>query len=112
MILAVMILTMMFPSRMELSILLLIAVNVIDWKQTVTIAKNPERWQEVGLIASRLIGNHPSVRGVHYYFIGSALIQAVIVAACIHITIDSWMLILALAAGRGFVVFNNLRLGI
>jgi hypothetical protein len=48
-------------------------LHAIDWAQTRTIARNPDKYAEGGIIASRIIGGHPSVGQVDSYMIGSAL---------------------------------------
>ena len=49
------------------------ALQGIDWAQTRTIAKNPDRWKEIGPVTSRLLGDHPSVGQVNNYFLASTL---------------------------------------
>lgn len=44
-------------------------IHVVDWGQTVDIAKNPNRYSEI----NPLIGEHPSVNDVHRYMIASSL---------------------------------------
>lgn len=40
------------------------ALHLMDWAQTRTIARNPERWRELNPI----LGAHPSTREVDQYF--------------------------------------------
>ncbi len=45
-----------------------------DWKQTLEIAKNPDKYSE----ANPILGEHPDERKVHMYFAGCALTHALI----------------------------------
>jgi len=40
-------------------------VRLADMAQTRTIAKNPDKWKEVGPVVVALYGNHPSVAEAH-----------------------------------------------
>jgi len=51
-----------------------LTLHVIDWAQTRTIARNPDKYAEGGVVASRVIGAHPSVGQVDAYMVGSALL--------------------------------------
>lgn len=42
----------------------LVVLLVIDWQQTLRIARDPARWQEM----NPFLGPHPSVRKVHAWF--------------------------------------------
>lgn len=44
-------------------------IHVIDWGQTVDIAKNPSRYREI----NPLLGEHPSVDDVNRYMVASSL---------------------------------------
>jgi hypothetical protein len=55
-----------------------LVLHAIDWAQTRTIARNPDKYAEGGIVASRVIGAHPDVWQVDSYMIGSAfLVMAV-----------------------------------
>ena len=45
-----------------------------DWKQTLDISKNPDKFSE----ANPILGEHPDERKVHVYFAGCALTHALI----------------------------------
>jgi hypothetical protein len=51
-----------------------LVLHAKDWEQTRTIARNPDRYAEGGVVASRVIGAHPSVGQVDAYMIGSAVL--------------------------------------
>lgn len=51
-----------------------IAANIIDWGQTRTIAKNPDKYREL----NTFLGDHPSVARVNNYFIGTTALLAVL----------------------------------
>jgi hypothetical protein len=48
---------------------------LIDEQQTENIARNPDKYREVG-IAKQFIGEHPSVDQVRVYFLASAIVHA------------------------------------
>lgn len=50
------------------------AINIIDWGQTLDIARNPEDYREYNPI----LGKHPSVGNVNLYMLSSALIHPII----------------------------------
>lgn len=58
------------------------ALNVVDTGQTVTIARNPDKWREADPVTGTLIGSHPSERSVMYTMAGYALV---------HIAITAWL---------------------
>lgn len=49
-----------------------IVANLVDWRQTRTIAKHPEQWREL----NPFLGRHPSVSRVNNYFLGTTAILA------------------------------------
>jgi hypothetical protein len=49
-------------------------LHVMDWGQTLDIAKNPDTYYEKNLI----LGRHPSVKDVNNYFASSLVIHTVI----------------------------------
>ena len=79
---------------------------VIDWRQTLTIARNPWRWYE----RNPILGKHPSTGRVHVWF---ALVSIAIAVAA-HLLPDLIVLALALLGIviEGLCVANNWRLGI
>lgn len=46
------------------SIGLALLMLVLDWKQTLVIARNPDKWREINPI----LGDHPSPLRVHVWF--------------------------------------------
>ena len=48
-----------------------LGVHAIDWRQTRTIAKNPDRFYEI----NPLMGKHPSTKEVDAYMAASALLH-------------------------------------
>ena len=48
-----------------------------DWNQTRQIAKNPKLYYEDG-VAEVVLGRHPSVNGVNWYFAGSMILNTAI----------------------------------
>ena len=51
-----------------------LAIRMIDYGQTLDIAKNPDRYHELNPI----LGRHPSVGRVHTYFVTSQILHPVI----------------------------------
>lgn len=49
-------------------------VHLADWLQTLTIARNPERFYET----NKVLGEHPSVSDVNRYFLSTAIGHALI----------------------------------
>lgn len=84
----------------------LLVVLVIDWRQTLTIAKNPDKWFEMNPI----LGKHPSVQKVHVYFL------CVIAASAFVLSIvpRPWSIVIAVIAClvELAVVIRNDRKGI
>lgn len=48
-----------------------LAMHVLDWGQTLDIAKNPDLHGE----GNSILGEHPSVKRVNRYFVATALLQ-------------------------------------
>lgn len=44
---------------------------LLDWKQTLTIARSPNQWHEY----NKILGKHPTVAEVNRYFIGVLIAQ-------------------------------------
>ena len=79
---------------------------VIDWQQTRTIAKNPDKWREL----NPLLGEHPPLRLVNGYF---ALVLAGLAAAVRFVPEDILLVGLAICTPvEGWVVVRNWRKGI
>ena len=57
-------------------------LNAVDLGQTVTIARRPSDYYEIGFPASEVIGRHPSESDVKGYFAASALM---------HFAVSSWL---------------------
>ena len=81
---------------------------ILDWRQTLTIARHPERWSEVNII----LGRHPSVRAVHLYF--SAVMAATVTLALLPLIPEvARLVVFSLFAGlEGFVTWQNKRHGL
>ena len=79
---------------------------VIDWRQTLTIARNPQRWYE----RNPILGEHPSAGRVHAWF---ALVS-IATALAAYLLPDLIVLALSLLGIviEGLCVANNWRLGI
>ena len=80
--------------------------HVVDWGQTRTIAKNPQRWRELNPV----LGRHPSVDRVNVYFLLAPVIGYVI-ADSLSSEHRTWAL-RAITAIQIVVVSNNIRAGI
>ncbi len=63
---------MILSSTFFLTIALYILL-FIDWRQTITIAKNPDKFREYNPI----LGKHPSEERVDYYFLVVAILAVV-----------------------------------
>lgn len=50
------------------------AVHLADWMQTLTIAKNPDRFYET----NKILGEHPSAHEVNQYFLATAIGHALV----------------------------------
>jgi hypothetical protein len=52
-------------------------LHIVDWAQTIQIARNPDKFEECGLL--RIVsGNHPTDTQVHQFFGGTLILQTVI----------------------------------
>jgi hypothetical protein len=58
-----------------------LAFHAMDWAQTRNIARNPDKYEESGIVARQVIGAHPSIAQVDAYIIGSAIAQYAIAQA-------------------------------
>lgn len=83
-----------------------IALHIMDWAQTRTIARNPDRWNEVNPI----LGEHPSVGRVDAYFAVMALSHMAVSDVLPTEYRDTWQY-LSIGFEAGFVG-HNLSLGI
>ena len=59
-----------------LLVLILVILLVIDWAQTLMIARHPHRWRE----QNPILGPHPTVAQVHAYFVAVMVLLALFVA--------------------------------
>jgi hypothetical protein len=86
--------------------LAMLAMFVIDWQQTLVIARNPGRWSERNLV----LGQHPTVGRVNVYF-AVALVAIAAVAAVVPLP---WAIALlaAVAGVEGWCVVHNYRGGV
>ena len=83
-----------------------LALHIIDWRQTLKIARNPGRWWEI----NPLLGGHPSVGRVYAYF--SAGLVAVIGLALL-LPQPMGMVFAAFIIGiETGMVFLNYRIGL
>ena len=78
----------------------------IDWRQTITIAKNPDKWHETNPI----LGLHPSSKRVNVYFV----ICFALVALGVYVLPELWVTVglTVLIVVEVWAVVNNFRLGI
>jgi hypothetical protein len=82
-----------------------VALHLVDWGQTQTIAKRPDLWKE----KNAFLGEHPTLAEVNRYFIGYGLL----VAAAAHFFPEYRNAILGIHIGmHGSASLNNFRLGI
>ena len=83
---------------------LYLAFLALDYLQTLTIARNPDKWHETNPI----LGPHPPEEGVNLWF----LIVAVVSCIAYWYFADWRMLSIAGVAVEGYYVVRNHRLGI
>ena len=78
----------------------------IDWRQTITIAKNPDKWHE----KNPILGEHPTTMRVNIYF----AVCAICVAIGIYFLPQTWAIVGlgVLCVVEIYAVFNNFRIGI
>jgi hypothetical protein len=85
---------------------ILIVLLVIDWRQTLVIARNPGRWTE----RNPLLGKHPSERRVHVYF---ALVVTVVLVTAYMLRNDpsimGWLALAAAIAEAVPVISNYIK---
>lgn len=79
----------------------LVLLLLVDWAQTVQIAKHPERWYE----RNPLLGKHPSVRRVHLWF--AACVAAAVAVAVVAPAVAALFVLVEVLC-----VVNNYLLGI
>lgn len=84
----------------------LVAVNVIDWKQTRQIARNPDRWYEKNPTMRR----HPSTSDVDTHFL-AVVASELLIADLLDHPARKWFLG-ANAAIEFYYVRQNAKLGI
>lgn len=93
---------------MEMTILAIIAfvLLALDWLQTRTIAKNPDKWHEINPI----LGKHPTVNEVNVYF----AICGLLTAGGIYVLPEMWVYagLAVLSIVEGWAVVHNKKLGI
>lgn len=91
---------------------LVVAVGALslDWLQTLTIARNPAQWSEINVI----LGKHPSVSRVCWYFGAWVVVMPVATAVLCLFRLPGLALGLCvlIAVFEGAVVWRNYRLGI
>jgi hypothetical protein len=63
---------------------------VVDWAQTLQIAKNPDKYREIGWQGARLLSEHPSVAQVNQYMAGTIVVHAAISYLLPHGWRDAW----------------------
>lgn len=90
------------------TVLLIIAtaLHIIDWLQTIQIAKNPVKYYEKNF----LLGRHPSVRKVHILMFSGLIIQAI--APILIPGGFRWIWWAGWIGGKGYLVGNNFRIGL
>lgn len=83
-----------------------IVLHVLDWKQTLVIARNPHKFHELNPI----IGKHPSIGKVNSYMLLSALVHPII---SYHLPqpYRSYWQYLTISATGGLVI-HNFNIGI
>lgn len=86
--------------------ILLAVLLAIDWAQTLTIARTPQKWHEI----NPLLGPHPSVPRVHAWFV---LVFCAVGAALLLLEGKVLLVLLITACVCEIVcVVNNFDLGI
>lgn len=86
----------------------LLVLLVIDWRQTLSIARNPERWYE----RNPALGEHPSVARVHVWFALIALSVLGIAWLCRDMPDFFAAIAFTAIVAELICVVNNLRLRI
>lgn len=85
-------------------------LNIIDWRQTVSIAQQPERFHETCCLTRSLIGSHPSHGSVNRYFLLSGIIKTALPAFIPTPYREALQSIWIMETGA--VVLNNHAIGI
>lgn len=83
-----------------------LALHCADWSQTLTIADNPQKWNETNPI----LGSHPSRGDVNTYFIATGLLHPVISYVLPRPWREVWQY--GTIGLEVVVVGNNARIGI
>lgn len=81
-------------------------MHIIDWGQTVDIAKNPGKYYEI----NPLLGKHPSVEKVHKYMIASSLIHYVVSTSLKSKYRKYWQYVTIGITGT--LIMHNYRIGL
>ena len=92
---------------------LFVASNIAifaDWQTTLDIARNPDKYREVGPIAQRVIGEHPSQSSVNYYFLGRFALNYAL-ADYLESDLKSWYLMIT-TVGHGDAAIHNYMIGL
>jgi len=85
-----------------------LVLHTLDWMQTLTIARNPDRWHETNPI----LGNHPSVAQVNQYFLATGIAHTLITAHLPQRKARLWLGATSIMQ-LGFVMHNrNLGIGL
>lgn len=91
-----------------IAVLVLIALLVADWRQTLVIARNPHRLRE----RNPILGEHPPVWWVHVYFAAAVLIVLAMAYGLRHEPAWSAWLAGIAAVMQAVPVVHNHRSGI
>jgi hypothetical protein len=83
------------------------AVNIIDWRQTIYIANNPDKFSETNPLFST---KHPSVEEVNWHFTSNAIFHPLISLALAPQYRKYWQYITVTVTGA--FVLNNARIGV
>ena len=84
------------------------AVHVVDWVQTLDIAKNPDKYSECGL-AKNFIGTKPTESRIHLYM-GSTLILHTAMSAMLKPKYRKWFQYIWIGIEAG-TVYSNYSVG-
>lgn len=94
-------------------------LNVVDVGQTVTIARQPTVWRELGFDTRNVIGAHPSTKAVYEYMVSAALAHGAVTFLLDRADPGSgpWHTASLLWQGstlgaKGYYVANNFSIGI
>lgn len=84
------------------------ALIVTDWLQTLEIAKNPDKYEEVNI--DKIIGKHPSRSSVNYFFASQLLLHYVLNRNLKGGLRDTYNM--SMIGGRAYVVIKNHSVGL